>query len=85
MPSMTTWATCTPKGWNSLARHCESALNANFPQPDSFRTPENNNRNKDHNSYIIAIYISEVILSTLTKLIKKVNLLIHGVCLDIVI
>lgn len=32
-PSMITWATCTPRGWNSLARHCDNALNANFPQP----------------------------------------------------
>ena len=45
-PSMITCATCTPKGWNSLARHCESALNANFPQPVSFRTQENNIKKK---------------------------------------
>lgn len=32
-PSMITCAMCTPWGWNSLAKHCASALNANFPQP----------------------------------------------------
>lgn len=32
-PSMITCATCTPNARYSLARHCDNALNANFPQP----------------------------------------------------
>lgn len=32
-PSMTTWATWIPRHWNSFAKHCDSALRANFPQP----------------------------------------------------
>lgn len=34
-PSMMTCATCTPNGWNSLARHCDKALKANLAQPVS--------------------------------------------------